>query len=297
MPSGEDDKLDVASRSTDLDLDVNSDGLSGTSDCPLYYVDPNSSLGTLFRDVEEEVLRVLSNDDYFMEGVYSLAKNPPTYDIRGGVRKNVLRVLTGFMEARKGASIDYLTGLFVRSAFYKMVSPEISKLLSRYEKEKLKQRVGMAMFDLDNFKVVNDRYGHQVGDAVLQEFAKQMKALLRVTHDLIVRWGGEEFVFVLKGLSLEKAQGVDSHEELLKKVLDRYRESVKIYITKKGKVVSEKEEGAFRVTFSAGAVLVDKDNWPDSAVGMADKALYASKAGGRNMVTIFNDEIGNVEEV
>ena len=127
------------------------------------------------------------------------------------------------------------------------------------------------MTDIDHFKEFNDRYGHAVGDQVLQAVARSLSSGLRAT-DLLCRYGGEEFCILLPGLDAKQAAEIA--ERLRSEVERRAGPSVR---TSEGlNVTSSFGVAELRGDFADPAVLIDE----------ADKALYVSKRGGRNRVTI-----------
>ncbi len=101
-------------------------------------------------------------------------------------------------ELESAATLDALTGLYNRHSLMDRLRQEIEKAL------RSGADVSLAMLDADDFKDVNDRHGHIVGDRVLRSIADAMRATLR-TYDLVARYGGEEFVIVLPGVSTEAA--------------------------------------------------------------------------------------------
>lgn len=133
--------------------------------------------------------------------------------------------------------------------------------------------VTVAMIDLDHFKQVNDRCGHAVGDQVLLEFARRGRTHLRA-GDILGRWGGEEFLLVMSGCTLE--QGLAS--------LERLR------LAAAAIVLPESARG-LKVTLSAG--LTTNEDGPlslDKLVARADAALYEAKHGGRDLVRIAEED-------
>lgn len=131
----------------------------------------------------------------------------------------------------------------------------------------------LVALDLDHFKLVNDRWGHDSGDQVLVDVARRLKASAR-SNDLVIRWGGEEFVLVL-----ELKPDLDA--EL---ILNRLRESI-------ATVPVKTSGGDLEVTVSIGAVAITIDvmiNEWDELLNMADKALYAAKSSGRNCVKLVS---------
>lgn len=125
------------------------------------------------------------------------------------------------------------------------------------------------MIDIDHFKKFNDDYGHDVGDLVLKMVAKSFKDIFR-RNDLIGRWGGEEFLAILKETSLEDIKEISERTRLL------IEKSVLGY---NGKDLN--------VTISLGATLVCKHDTALSIQKRADEALYKSKEDGRNRTTIL----------
>jgi two-component system, cell cycle response regulator len=128
----------------------------------------------------------------------------------------------------------------------------------------------LVMFDIDHFKKVNDTYGHQAGDLVLSELSTLLTAALRA-EDVFARYGGEEFAVICRGTDLTQAQIVG----------DRMRKAVEGHrFTFEGTHIP--------VTISVGIAGLPDDTVKDATdlVARADKALYQSKHGGRNRVTI-----------
>ena len=119
------------------------------------------------------------------------------------------------------------------------------------------------LIDIDRFKQVNDTFGHQVGDQVLRELSALFKRTLR-TYDTVVRWGGEEFLLILPGVSLEDAQ----------RLADRIRRAVEAI----------EFPGAGRITLSAGAAGLGLDYSFEEMLATADRRLYQAKSSGRNCV-------------
>jgi diguanylate cyclase len=123
----------------------------------------------------------------------------------------------------------------------------------------------VAMIDLDEFKTVNDTYGHAVGDKVLTGVARYIMAHLR-PYDKVFRYGGEEFLICLPDTDLEAGRNI----------IDRLREEL-------GSLPYEANgKGIFHVTVSFGVTLLDPDLPVEQSIDRADKALYVAKAKGRN---------------
>ena len=159
------------------------------------------------------------------------------------------------------AELDELTGAFNRRCVMRVLGEEIART------HRHGQPCSIALIDLDWFKRINDAHGHPTGDEVLRTFAITMFANIR-TIDRFGRYGGEEFLLVLPNTPVEAAA----------RLLDRLRG-----------IVADLDWSAFspgmRVTFSAGVATLRTDEHSDSFLARADKALYASKAQGRNRIT------------
>jgi diguanylate cyclase (GGDEF)-like protein/PAS domain S-box-containing protein len=161
---------------------------------------------------------------------------------------------------RMQATTDPLTGVLNRRAFLN-VSGSIRE-------EGDEADMVLAMADLDHFKNLNDTYGHAAGDEVLKGFAKLVSNALR-DKDLFARIGGEEFVIVLVGVSLEQATNI------LERIRYQLQEARFRY-----------KEGRIGVTASIGATPWMGGEPVTQAMERADQALYKAKNGGRNRITI-----------
>lgn len=157
---------------------------------------------------------------------------------------------------RQDALTDPLTGLMNRRALFTNVGAEP---IDRF--------TGVLLFDLDHFKLVNDRYGHATGDEVLRRFALVMRQCLRTT-DIAARLGGEEFAAILPRSTAERAH----------QVAERVRKSL-------ADLVVETDLGDMQCTVSVGiAFPTGEGRTFEQVLGDADKALYRAKNGGRNRV-------------
>lgn len=156
---------------------------------------------------------------------------------------------------------DYLTKILNRRAFYTK-SNEMIKLSERYETD-----LGLLLFDIDHFKMINDKYGHDAGDSVLVSLCKELSKSIRDT-DCFARFGGEEFIIVLLNVS---------KEELLS-FAEKIRE-----IVEDMKIKSIKSED-INFTISIGATIFKKEENIESFIKRADIAMYKAKTEGRNIV-------------
>ena len=168
-----------------------------------------------------------------------------------------------FQDVQSLAMTDPLTGLHNRRSLFELGKIEFSRA------NRMNRPICCMMLDLDNFKQVNDNYGHLIGDQVLQEFAKRCKNSVREI-DLVGRYGGEEFVVFLPETDLETAL----------QVAERLRASIEETPMK----VSSQE---LNVTVSIGVSRKDENTLElETLIARADQAMYIAKHKGRNRVAI-----------
>jgi len=167
---------------------------------------------------------------------------------------------------KQQANIDMLTGLYNRR-FLEDYARKLFAIARRREKP-----VGLIMMDLDHFKTFNDVYGHEIGDRMLRHFAKAVTGCMRETN-LAARYGGEEFVVILP----------DTGAQACQLVAERIRKAVMLMV-----VPSNTDKPLPQVTVSMGiAVFPDHGQTLEEVLQASDKALYESKRGGRNRITVY----------
>jgi diguanylate cyclase (GGDEF)-like protein len=155
------------------------------------------------------------------------------------------------------ATRDGLTGLYNRRYIFEQLEDAIQRAVAAGE------HLTVALIDIDHFKRINDRLGHLVGDTVLRDFSRHLEGRLRGS-DLVGRYGGEEFVIVLRGAPVEAAR----------KVLYQVRAAL-----------GDRPENHDlpRYTFSAGVAALGEDGGtPTEILAKADERLYEAKRGGRD---------------
>jgi two-component system cell cycle response regulator len=162
------------------------------------------------------------------------------------------------------ANTDSLTGLLNRRAFMERMEQE----MSRAQREK--KPLSLILADIDHFKSVNDTYGHQIGDLVLQRFVGQLTTSTR-PYDFLGRYGGEEFVVCLPGADGLKAASVS----------ERMRRQVEDMET-----MLPDDSRSIRITASFGTASysIESGKNIDLLIKRADDALYLAKNKGRNCV-------------
>ena len=167
---------------------------------------------------------------------------------------------------KRAARIDPLTGLGNRRSFTSLARRRI-----RRERDE-GTPIAMLIFDLDNFKRVNDRFGHAIGDRVLQLFAAAAHQSLRPT-DIVGRLGGEEFAVLLSVANIDDAVAA--------------AERVRVAFASAARTVDQMLVGA---TVSAGVALAQQGHEElPKLLGRADEALYQAKAHGRNRVEVASE--------
>jgi diguanylate cyclase (GGDEF)-like protein len=171
-------------------------------------------------------------------------------------------------DLRTRATQDGLTGLLNRAEFLRLATNEV-RLMRR-----TKTHAALIIADLDNFKAINDTYGHQAGDRALQAFALACTGTVR-SSDFVGRYGGEEFILLLPRTSLDRA------------------EQVTLEISSRLSAV-EVPDGSRMPTVSYGIVSTDPGVSLDASIAAADVALYRAKSLGRDRA-VREDHCPNAE--
>ncbi|WP_372985758.1 diguanylate cyclase domain-containing protein [Marinobacter sp.] len=165
-------------------------------------------------------------------------------------------------ELQRLARIDALTGLKNRRGLDELLETEIER------SHRSQQDFGLIWLDIDHFKAINDKHGHQAGDEILCRVALWLRANVR-PYDQPGRWGGDEFVVLLSPCDAPT----------LERIAGRICEGVG----------EESRKTGLPVTVSVGGYLCKPGDSSDTILRQADRALYQAKAGGRNQVCIQED--------
>jgi two-component system, cell cycle response regulator len=160
-------------------------------------------------------------------------------------------------ELLKLSITDSLTGIYNRAK----LDEELKRWIEYSERHKTP--LSLVLFDFDNFKEINDTYGHMIGDKVIIETVNIIKSSIRQT-DMFARWGGEEFVLLLTNTDMQQA--LELTEKLRELVSNNVYENVK------------------NVTCSFGLVICKENDNADTLLNRVDKLLYIAKTAGKNKV-------------
>jgi diguanylate cyclase (GGDEF)-like protein len=185
---------------------------------------------------------------------------------------------TRFSKLERETIMDHLTGIYNRRYLDKRIASEAIRA-RRYD-----MPLSMMMLDIDHFKDVNDRYGHQIGDRVLKSLGELLIKKVRVT-DVVARYGGEEIAVLTIQTNISDA--FDLAERLCKAV----EASIMVPVD-----VKEQRE-AIRITVSIGVAGFDQHVFDSQMmIKKADMALYQAKHEGRNRVIAYQDEKSLTQE-
>lgn len=174
--------------------------------------------------------------------------------------QEISKLNTEIKIAKEEASIDFLTGLVNRRSFERALNDLLKEVRDK------DYTFSLIIFDIDDFKKVNDTYGHFVGDMVLKEVSTILRTFLRA-NTIIARIGGEEFGIILPNVEIENAIKV---AQRIRNVIENREVKYNNHIIK--------------FTASFGITQSKKDDEPVSIFDRADKALYKAKKEGKNLV-------------
>ncbi|MCC2955085.1 GGDEF domain-containing protein [Massilia sp. IC2-477] len=192
----------------------------------------------------------------------------------------IVSVYRNFQNLLDYSERDSLTGLLNRKTF----DDQLARMLHGADAETLlpgrlerrqhvaEEKQWLAVVDVDHFKTVNDRFGHLYGDEVLILVANLLQTSFR-SQDRVFRFGGEEFVVLLRSTTLENAR----------KIIDRFRTNVESHVFPQ----------VGQVTVSVGFTSISAADSPVVTLGHADQALYFAKANGRNRACHYEELVAN----
>lgn len=189
-------------------------------------------------------------------------------DLEAALEKSqsLVKNLSSALAEQKQLSMrDSLTGLLNRRAYAEQLKKQVARVCRN------NSPLLMVIADIDEFKEINDRYGHLVGDEVLKQVAQWLQKSFR-QYDIVARYGGEEFVIVLENINLDTAN----------KTLNRLREDI-------ARNTFRCVNASVELTLSFGVAEFRQGECPAKVFERADLALYQAKSAGRNQICISED--------
>jgi len=224
-----------------------------------------------FRDVNEAQVEIPIGDPprrYLDLRISPLADNRHHLIGRLFVWRDITELKFAQIELHELATQDSLTQAFNRRHFVELANQELPRSI------RFKYPLALILLDIDNFKNINDHYGHLVGDQVLAAFVKICQRNIR-GPDLFARWGGDEFIFLLRETVLEQAS--------------QFAERLSAAVTQSPILV---EDLNIPITISLGiSTMASEKDTLEIIVARADEALYAAKEAGRNRAVIWNAQL------
>jgi diguanylate cyclase (GGDEF)-like protein len=160
-------------------------------------------------------------------------------------------------------TIDFLTKVYNRRAFsaiLKSACREVRWMQKHFSRRQKREQFSLLLIDLDDFKKLNDKFGHLYGDKILKKTAHLLKGSVR-DFDIVSRWGGEEFTIILRETTLEQGK-------------------------KKAELILNKARKTLPVTFSIGIIHSDTSYTDKKIFEKVDKAMYRAKKQGKNQVVV-----------
>lgn len=193
--------------------------------------------------------------DYFSQQKHKLISNPK------------LTTYQHFDNLVNHSTIDRLTGLFNRNC----LNDTLNHLLALTQREGTE--LSFVFLDLDDFKLVNDNYGHQMGDFVLRQFGKLLSSSIRQS-DIALRYGGEEFIILMPNTNFKDALILSNRIRLKVKSTPLSKDGIKLNISISGGL----------------AVYPTHAKTANELIYSADRALYSAKGAGKNNIKVFKNE-------
>lgn len=257
----------------------------------IYECEPGDMVGHSIREFSEQGFQNASRDfryfdagkvvddhEFYHKGTYYWVSVIPLKDQEGLVYSILVTLMDiGNIkeieyELKKSNNIlqaysetDFLTGLYNRRAFDEILHSEIRHV------RRSKSNLALILFDVDNFKLYNDFYGHLAGDEVLKAVASATKQTLLREDDVICRYGGEEFAVILPNTDTEGALAI----------AERITQQVAAL-----NIPNEKSPLGI-VTISSGLCVMSRSASYEKLIQSADTALYFAKRSGKNRVEVY----------
>ena len=187
-----------------------------------------------------------------------------TFSVLAGLGLTAARSDTEVSRLAYAATVDSLTGLFNRQYFDARLHQEVERA------RRGSSSLTVLMADVDDFKTINDTYGHQIGDAVLQAVGSILRPAVRV-FDVCARYGGDEFAILMP--STDQVNVAASAERIRQRVADC-------------RAADDGLPCPSQVTMSIGVAIIEPGDAPEDLIRRADRHLYQAKAEGKNRVRV-----------
>lgn len=183
--------------------------------------------------------------------------------------KSMIELIEAKNRANIQAHYDITTGLANRLTLYDRLSTELKRIKRHHTS------AAVLFIDLDDFKIINDTYGHQFGDTVLQKFATLISPIVR-EEDTFARLGGDEFVILISNIKGDKQESIRIAKQIADKIQNAIASPIKI------------DDDSITLSASIGIDIADKNTHDSEHIlNNADSAMYKSKQSGKNQTTLF----------
>ena len=225
------------------------------------YKNTNKAFEHIAKDQAEQIANIKNNEHIDIDGLQEKFANIQEHMLSEVKRANseIARLTEKVKLLEEESNLDPLTKVFNRRALQNYLKDVCNK-------GKLHHELHLLILDLDDFKQINDTYGHIAGDKILIFIAQILKKLLR-DGDKIFRYGGEEFIVILNRITQENC------EIISKRILQQISANKLIY-----------QGDTINITVSIGTTKYKEGDTPESLISRADKALYEAKNSGKNRV-------------
>jgi len=204
----------------------------------------------------------------------SLKDNEVVLKEISNIVRNSYRILTELVDAKEKSTKDSLTGFYTKGYFNNLLEAKVG------ESERHSRDLSLVLIDIDDFKLINTIYGHQIGDLVIMEFARYIQEQMKRKEDIIGKVGGEEFGIIIEAKSEESE---DISEELRKTI--------------KESPIAIDENRVIRLTASFGVKEHQKKELYKELYRKTDECLSVAKALGKNRVVSYQrllKELGDI---
>lgn len=245
---------DISLVLTDYHMPV-MDGLELTTEIRKKYTKNDLTIITISGDNDDDTTAM-----FLKSGANDYIKKPFSKEEFSCRINNSIEALENIYAITNHANRDFLTGLYNRRYFFNNMLPYFEKAIADSEK------FTIAVIDIDYFKKINDTYGHEIGDRVINNLADILRTNIS-QDDMVARFGGEEFCIVLKNITPEQA--LSRFEKIREKV--------------KNTIISLENEEKIKFTVSIGVLLHPEETLEES-INQADMLLYNAKQNGRNRI-------------